>query len=432
MGTPKKSFTKATIGGMEETLGTAVPRTSRVALTDFSYLLETPTKNPKEVITGRNTTRGFDVDAIDYTSELATNLAANKATGMLLQSLLGFRVAKVQVGCGIFIAYKGDAASCKLVASGSGKTLTSYVGDLGEEETDAGFGTAGVLDLTGKTLGTLVTAINEFSDYEAKVIYGGSTTTAETPVDIVATQAKNHQAVVHFTSADSGVYLDVFRPNFTNTENPTFSIQMDGVGDNQLGSGAVVDTATFSGDLKAKVKATWSLILTKVLNGQTASAVALTEADLDSLKFSEGETYIAGKKYCYTKNVSVSIANNHAADEGYCQGSLSKSKHVRGEFGVTGSMTLTATDKTETINSEDERAKNLSNLVSSLLLIYVGRQLVEGVRSLAIIDLPTIQYTEESKSAGDQAIDQSLSFTAIDIEGYDDFFKIHMLSTDAT
>jgi hypothetical protein len=429
MGTPKKSFTKATIGGMESTLGTAVPRTSRVALTDFSYLLETPTKNPKDIITGRNTTRGFDVDAIDYTSELATNLAANKAIGMLLHSLLGVRVAKVQVGCGIFITYKGDEASCKLVASGS--SITSYIGDLGEEAEDAGFGTAGVLDLTGKTLGTLVTAINEFSDYEAKVLYGGSTTAADTPVAVVATQAKNHQAVFHFTSADSGVYLDVFRPNFTNTENPTFSIQMDGVGDNQLGSGAVVDSATISGDLKAKVKATWSLILTKVINGQSASSVALTDADLDGLKFSEGETYIAGTKYCYTKNVSVSIANNHAGDEGYCQGSLSKAKHVRGEFGVTGSMTLTATDKTETVNSEDERAKNISNAISSLLLIYQGRQLVDDIRSLAIIDLPTIQYTEESKSAGDQAIDQSFSFTAVDIEGYDDFLKIYVLTTDA-
>jgi hypothetical protein len=105
---------------------------------------------------------------------------------------------------------------------------------------------------------------------------------------------------------------------------------------------------------------------------------------------------------------------------------------VRGEFGVTGSMTLTATDKDDTINSEDERAKNLSNAVSSLLLVYQGRQLVENVKSMAIIDLPTIQYTEESKSAGDQAIDQSFSFTAIDIEGYDDFLKVHILTTDAT
>jgi hypothetical protein len=94
-------------------------------------------------------------------------------------------------------------------------------------------------------------------------------------------------------------------------------------------------------------------------------------------------------------------------------------------------MTLTATDKTETVNSEDERAKNISNAISSLLLIYQGRQLVDDIRSLAIIDLPTIQYTEESKSAGDQAIDQSFSFTAVDIEGYDDFLKIYVLTTDA-
>ncbi len=432
MGTPKKAFTKATIGGMESELGTAVPRTSRIAITEFSYLQETPTKNAKDIITGRNTTRGYDIDAIDYTSELATNLAANKAVGMLLHSLVGVRAAKVQVGCGIAINYTGVESSCKIVSSDSGKTLSAYVGDLGEEVLDENFGVAGVLDLTLKTLGTLVTAIEGYDGYTAKVLYGDAATTAETPIAFAASQARGRQVFVHFTSATSGVYLDVFRPNFTNTENQTFSVQMDGVGDNQLGSGAIVDSATISGDLKAKIKATWSLILTKVIGSQAASTVALTEADLDALKFSEGETFIAGKKYCYIKNVSLSIANNHSGDDGYCQGSLSKAKHVRGEFAVSGSMTITATDLAETISTETERAKNLSNAISSLQLIFSGRQLATSIKSMVLVDLPSIQYTEESKSAGDQAIDQALSFSAIDVEGYNDFLQIHMLSTDAT
>ena len=364
MGTPKKAFTKATIGGMESEIGTAVARTSRIALTDFSYLIEKPTKNPKDIITGRNTTRGFDIDAIDYTSELATNLASNKATGMLLHSLMGVRVAKTQVSCGMSLMYVGAQKSCKIVASSNGSTLTSYVGDLGSEVLDEDFGIDGELDLTGKTLGTLVAAINEYSAYETAVLYGEATASADLPINLVATQAKNRKALIHFTSADSGIYLDIFKPNFTNSELPTFSVQMDGVGDNQLGSGAVVDAASISGDLKAKIKATWSLILTKVIRSQSASVVSMTEADLDSLKFAEGETIIDGKKYCYTKKISLSVANNHG-DEGYCQGSLSKSKHVRGEFGVSGNVTIVATDVSDNPSSETERVKNLSNAISS-------------------------------------------------------------------
>lgn len=431
MGTPKKAFTKASIGGMESELGTAVARTSRIALTEFSYVQEIPTKNPKDIITGRNTTRGFDIDAIEYKSELSTNFAANQSIGMLLHSLMGVREQRVQVSCGMTLNYTGSSPSCKIVTSQSGKTIAAYSGELGSEVLDEDFGTAGVLDLTDQTLGTLVSTINGYAEYEAHILYGGATSPCDSPLDVVATQAKNRQALIHFTSIDSGIYLDVFKPNFTNSELPTFSVQMDGVGDNQLGSGAVVDSASISGDLKAKIKATWSLLLTKVIGSQSATTLPLTPADLDSLKFSEGQTFIGGKKYCYTKNVSVSVSNNHASDEGYCQGSLSKAKHVRGEFGVTGSVTVTATDKEGAVSTETERIKNLSNAISSLLLVFSGRQLAADVKSIMVVDLPSIQYTEESKSAGDQAIDQSFSFTAIDTEGYNDFFQIHMLSTES-
>jgi len=430
MGTPKKAFTKATIGGMEQTVGTAVPRTCRVTLTEFSYLQTKPTKTAKDIITGRNTTAGYDVDAIESNAELATNLAANKAIAILLHSLTGVRMTPVQVGCGILVSYDGEAASCKLTATAS--ALSAAVGDLGDETADAAFGDDGSIALTGLTAQDVLDAINESPGYEAVLLYGVGTTPAASALAFTGSQAKGRKTFVHFTSTISGIYLHVYRPNFTNTENPTFSIQMDGVGDNQLGSGAVVDTATFSGDLKARMKASWSLALTKILGGQEASTVPLTEADKDGMKFSEGQTYIGGKRYGYTKNSSITVANNHSSDEGYCQGSLERHHHVRGEFSVTGSVTLVATDAEETPSSESERIKVVSNAISSLFLVYTGRNLAEGIKAMVAIDLPTIQYTEESKSSGDQQLDQSLSFTAIDAEGYDDFLRISLLSSDAT
>jgi hypothetical protein len=430
MGTPKKAFTKATIGGMETTLGTAVARTDRIALTDFSYLQVKPNKTAKDIITGRNTTAGFDIDSIDCSAELATNLAANRSTAMLLHSLAGVRMPAVQVGCGILVTYTGSEASCRISATTS--AISAAVGDLGDESADAAFGSAGSITLSGMTADDLVDAVNACEGYEASLLYGDPATPSATAVDVTGTQAKGRQAVLHFTSTTSGVYLHVFRPNFTASEHPTVSIQMDGVGENQLGSGAVVDTATFSGDLKARLKATWSLMLTKVAGGQTASSTTLTEADKDGMKFSEGLTFIGGKRFCYTKNASVTVANNHSTDEGYCQGSLERHHHVRGEFSVTGSLTLVVQDATENPGSETERAKILSNAVSSLLLVNSGRTLAEGTKALVLIDLPTIQYTEGGKSAGDQQLEQSLSFTAIDTESYDDLLRIHLLSADAS
>ena len=428
---PKKRFLKVSMGGMETVAGMAVARTCRLGVTDFVYLVEKPTKSTKDVITGRNTNAGYDIDTIDYSAELPTNLVANRSIGTLLHSLMGKLSPPSQVGCALTIRYAGNSRSCHLVVSPIAKTIAAYVGDLGKEVLDGSFGIEGVLDLTGMTLGPLAVEIGNFEGYEAAVLYGSPDVDATTPVGVMSSQAKDRPVMVHFSSQNSGVYLREYGTNMTNTENPTFSIQMDNVGDNQLGGGAVVDSASLSADLKAKAKATWSLMLLSVSGAQEPTSLELIPSDLDVMKFNEGETHLGGNRHCWVKNVTLTLANNHSEDDGYCQGSLSKARHVRGQFSVTGGVTLAVSDIGGQDSSEAERKKNLSNEITSVQLRFTGRQLAEGVRSMILIDLPTVQYTEDSKSASDNALEQSLSFEAIDIASYDEPVRIHMLTGDA-
>ncbi|PKL28551.1 MAG: hypothetical protein CVV46_06135 [Spirochaetae bacterium HGW-Spirochaetae-2] len=424
---PKKGFMKASMGGMETQAGTAVARTARLAMTDFGYLVEKPTKSSKDVITGRNSQAGYDLDAIDYSAEMPTNLTVCPALAMMLHSLMGSMSEPVAVGCGILITYTGGEDSCVVAADGDGKSLSARIGNRGEELPDPAFGAQGVLDLTALTLGNLIDTVNGFGGYTATLLYGDPAAASEVPVPVAYAQAKGRPVPLHFTSPASTVKLRIFKPNYTNTENATFSIQVDGDGDNRLGSGAVVDSATISADLKAKAKASWSLMLLKVIGSQEPISLGLSADDLDVMKFNEGETLIAGQKHCYVKDVSVTVANNHSDDEGYCQGSLMKATHVRGTFSVTGSMTLSVGEDGADPSSEKERKKNLSNDMTSVQLRFVGRRIADGIRSMMVLDMPYVQYTDDSKSAGDNSLEQSLSFEAVDPSGAEDHLQVHMV-----
>jgi len=173
------------------------------------------------------------------------------------------------------------------------------------------------------------------------------------------------------------------------------------------------------------VKATLELMMLTVTGGQTAITAAMTEDDMDVLKFSDGMTYIGGEKFCYTKNLSFDISNSHGADEGYCQGQQTKSKHAKGPFAVTGSVTLPVDSA-----SEAERIKALAVSVSSLFARYLGRSYGNGINAAVILDVPAIQYTDDSKSAGDANLEQSLSWEMIDDVSYDAPFAIHTITKE--
>lgn len=420
MAIPKKGYTKASIGGPETNKGVAVARTARLPITAMAYVQETPTKTPNEIITGRNSTNGYSVDAIEYACELSTAMGANKAFAMLLDSCLGRSSASVQVGAGIGVAYIGEAKSCKLVVTAS--DIKAYAGAYGKEILDTSFGTNGTLALTG-TVEALVSTINGCPSYNAYVLAGSGSATASAAVPVATAQAKNHGVPIWFSSPDSGVYLHSFKPNNTNTENPTYTVQFDGVGRNEVGPGAMVNSATFSGDLKAKMAATWSLVLLGLENAVAETTTQMGDAEMESMKFSEGSTYIEGKRLCYIKNISLTVSNNVSSDDGWCQGSLKKKEHVRGAFAVTGSATLTLTDETQ-----EQVDAVMSNAVTSLQAVHTGRILSGSLKSMVMFDISTMQYTSYSKSAGDATVDLSLELEAVDGMAYDDFFQVQMLS----
>ena len=419
----KSGFMKVAVGGPESTLGTAVARSSRLPVSEAVFLVQKSVNEAKEFITGRNTQAGYVKVAEECTASVPVNLVSSKGIRIILGSLLGSTAAPVQVGAGVVIVYDGAEDSCKLVVTSD--SISASIGNYGEEVADANFGTEGSYALTGKTLADVVTDISAFTGYSAELLYGEETDSAALAVAVSSAQAKSRPVPVHFTSADSGAYLRVITPNLTSEELPGFSIQADGDGDNRLGAGCIVDSMNITAELKAKVKATFELMMLTVTGGQDGITTPLNQDDMDVLKFSDGLTYIGGEKFCYIKNVSIDVSNSHGADEGYCQGKQTKSKHAKGPFAVSGSGTIPVDS-----SSEAERIKALAAEKSSLLTKFSGRNYGNGVRAMVLFDIPSIQYTDDSKSASDANLEQSLSWEMIDDLGYDAPFAIHMISKE--
>jgi hypothetical protein len=413
----KRQFTAVTIGGPESTLGDAVARTKRFPITGLSLLQRQPSKTDSDVITGRNAKAGMFVDSIDVNAEIPCYLQACGAVGMGLAGALGGDVAAPQeVGGAILLKYTGSEKSAKISVAGS--EIQSKTGELGAEAVDSTFGTEGALTLSG-ILGDLIAQLNGLGDYSAEKLFGDDDLEVSTPIEIAATQAKGRYAVIFFGETGSGKYLHKFASVLSNMELPTYSMQFDGSGSNDLGKGGVFDSFSISADLKGRASVTFNGIFTEGEGGQTPSTVELEK--VSPMKFANGKTIVSGIEHVYTKNVSAEISNNHDGDEGYGQGSLYKQSHARGMFAATGSVTLRASAITET-----ERAKVASNDIGSLQLFFEG-----GEKEIALVDMPAVLYTEESKAEGGVAIEQSLSFEAIDQNSYDAMVTIFMVTSDA-
>lgn len=413
----KRQFTAVTIGGPESTLGAAVARTKRFPITGLSLLQRQPSKSDDEVITGRNAKGGMFVDSIDVIAEIPCYLRADGAVGMGFAGALGGDLASPQeVGGAILLKYAGADVSAKISVSGA--DMQSETGELGSEASDTDFGSSGTLTLSGN-LADLLTQLNGYADYSAEKLFGDDSLEVSSPIAITATQAKGRYAVIFFGETGSGKYLHKFASVLSNEELPTYSVQFDGSGDNDLGKGGVIDGLSVSADLKGRASVTFNAIFTEGEGGQTASVVELAKAR--PMKFANGKTIVSGIEHVYTKSVSAEISNNHDGDEGFGQGSLYKQNHARGMFAATGSVTLRASAITET-----EKAKVASNDIGSLQLIFEG-----GTKEIALIDMPSVVYTEESKAEGGVAIEQSLSFEAIDKNSYDDMVTVYMVTDDS-
>lgn len=423
----KKAHVIACIGGPESTVGTAVARIARLPITGIPTVKATPTKQSDEAITGRNTKGPLYTDAIEVTGELSLKFAPCAGIGMGFASLLGADAEPKQVGGAILLRYTGAQASCKIVVSDTGQQISSFIGSLGSEQADAAFGTAGVESLTDEsvnTLAELIAVINGYADYEAEKLFGADNLSTTSPVAITAAQAKDRQVVIFFVDDTSGIYLHRLSNVVSNTERPTYSLQVDGIADNILQTGVVVDSASISAELKGRAVVSMSLMGLTHTGGQAAADLPLPA--VQPMRFFRGSSFVSGEKYSYIKSFSLDIKNNHDSDTGYGQGSLYKKEHARGEFDGTGSFKV-RTDAA----AKSERQKVLTDGFASLLAVFQGGDYSADIPELAIIDIPAVQYTEGEPTESGNVIDLQFSYQVIDPMSYDPMIQIMLLTPDA-
>lgn len=421
MGIPKKNYTKTSIG-LETSMGVAASLTCGVPVTSVAFIEQEVTKSETGIITGRNSSSGVSLDAINYSTKLECNLSANQSNKLLFESLFGTKSESILISSGISIAYVGTAKSCKLVVSTD--NIKAYIGTYKNEVLDTDFGTAGTLSFDTKTIADIITALNT-GDYKCRLLNGASSSTTLVCANTGTFQIASHYQPVFFSGTDA--VLTIFTPNSTYGENPTLTVQTEGTGTTEKATGGAVDSFSLSGDLKSKVKSSFSLKLLDLVANPVDANLVLDYLDEDAMKFNTGYTLINGKTWDYIKSVSAEFTNNISDDDGISQHSLTKTKHFRGMFGITGSMTVTTTDKDDELSSELEREKVASDLESSLQLEYVGTNLTDDVKSQIIFDFRSIQYTSASKSAQDTTIDTSLDFQVADLDNYGDFTTLYFI-----
>ncbi len=149
-------------------------------------------------------------------------------------------------------------------------------------------------------------------------------------------QAKNRNALFFFSSSTSNIFLHTFTPLLDGTERPTMALQVDGIGDNILYKGVVVDSLAVEGALKGMVTADADLLGFNETGSQEESG--LTLPDSDPMIFANGATAFGGKVYAFTRSLKVELKNNHQGDLGYGQGSLGRVGHCKDTFDGDGTL----------------------------------------------------------------------------------------------
>ena len=368
------------------TPGTPAARTDVLPISDIGDLDRVPTKETDPVISGSGMKTGDYVAFADVGGSIPLSPRACAGWAHVVKGALGTEGTPARVAGVIRIEYTGASASCKLTTSLAGKTINAKIGALGAEVNDAAFGTAGTIDLTNAafdTVAELVAAIDAYADYECTLVTGTGANVIVSAIQATF-QAKGRFAFIILTSAASTAYAHQFTPNLTvDSERPTYSIQADGLGDNFLYDGCVFDELSISASLKSAVEASAKVLGMKETIGQVASA--LTLEDRNVFIFGYGLTAIAGQVYNYARKASLKTTAGHNAD-GYGQAALDRAYHQKGNFAVTGDLTLRL-DST----SYAERAKLAAGTELGIVLVFFGAEkqaIGSGVAELMIIEIP--------------------------------------------
>lgn len=406
---PSKQLVKYTIG-KEATAGTAVVRTAVLPIRDIGSLDRPITKKTDPLIAGLGMDSGEYAVAGDVKGSIPLSPRGCKGWGHTLKGTFGAEGTPAEIVGVIRLKYTGSAASCKLIASLTGKTIESKVGALGSEADDAAFGTSGVISLTGTgfdTLAELVAAIDGLTDYEAALVTGLGATSI---VSVVAGtfQVKGKYAFLFLTGSGSGAFLHRFTPDLAlDSERPTYSVQKDGFQKNYLYDGVVFNNLSFSAEQKGDLEAEVDVLGMKETPDQTASVLAVP--NMKPYKFGGGFTSLSGNRYSQVRKHSMKFENNHTED-GYGQAdeSIDRTYHQRGKFAASGDLTVRLDG---TSIQERPKAESGENVAVQFLYYEVENQFLLGVKGLMLVEIPYGEISETpSVEANGDALDLSIKF----------------------
>lgn len=425
---------KVTIGGPETTLGTAVSRQYVIPISGLPTIKRAAEKAEDPVIVGRNMAAGDFTMASPVGGELPLSPRPCGGYGQLMAGLLGDDLASpVEIGACIRVMYTGAEDSCDItvVDTGGSEAISAETGDLGDEEDDTNFGTAGTYDLTdaaSDTVGELVTLINADTGYTCEKVWGEDAVDPATPVAITHSQAKNKWVYIFFGAADTGAYLHKFTAGLTSTERDSWSVQVDGMQTNQLYSGNKVDSMSLSAALKGMAEGSANILGT-TFDDDTISASALTLPDVNPMIFANGDCYFGATDFSSKiQDLSLEIANNHNAD-GYGQGSTDRVKLYKGKFEASGSMTATLDSATYALKDSV-----IDNDRYALSFYFYGQVIADAVREFLLVELPYVLLSDASDADNSGIIDVGFDFKAVNPPGsynYDDALTVHMVTTDS-
>lgn len=423
---------KFTIGGPESSAGTAAARTKVIPIREKPGFREQAEKIEDPAIVGTNMVTGEYLGARDLNGSIPLSPRPVGGFGMLLNSLLGQEAAPVQIGAVARIRYNGDQESAKIstdIDVGTVKyDLISEIGDFGDEAGDAAFGTTGTIDLTNASFDTvteLVAVIAAYTNYDAELITGSGATNTDEIVAIVAEQGKGRWVYLFFKDAESGVYLHRWPVNLTNTQRPVYSIQGDGIHDNYLGTGVMVDAMTISGALKAMVEAEATAMGFAWTGSQDASTTSLES--VDPFLYYDGSFSVNGAKQPFVRNISLEIGNNGDTD-GYGMGSASRQYHAKGEFSVTASLQLRYSAAIYAMY-----AKVFNNAQAGLDVYFrTPGTIVEDIHGLLVLEAPYCNVSDYEASDNNGVLDASISLRVIAPPGaYGSPFRVSMITSDS-
>lgn len=421
---------KASIGGAETTAGTAVARTAVIPIRGMPTLRKTANKEVDPVIAGRNMDAGAFSTSYPVGGSLPLTPRPSAGLGMLLNAWLGQEQASPdQIAACIRIRYTGSEASAKISADSTGDTLTSEVGDKGSETGDTNFGTSGDIDLTAlstDTVGELVSTINGYSDYECEKLFGADGTDAADIIDITSAQGKNQWAYIWFSSTTSGFYRHVWEVVLSNTERDTFSVQIDGMHDNYLYDGVIVDSMSWNAALQGLLEADAECLGFDETIGQSAYSGDALES-YGAYIFQHAGFSLDEIDYSYLRSISFSGTNNSTQD-GYGIGALVRSYHEKNKFDLTGSFQLRYSSDVYA-----HRADMFNDAEIALSFYFkTNDNLATDIPGLLLIEMPNIILSSYEETERDGKIDASVNFRAVNPDGaYDPAFRVTMITDDS-